>query len=98
MRPVSDRETAGMKIVEKKSSQPKRVVLSYPFTETTPHAPDGAPVRIFPHARIARGDMSDSSVVSFWNHSGTHVDGPAHILKDAPPLCSFGIDQFIYNR
>jgi len=74
------------------------VLLSYPFTETTPHAPDGAPVKISAHARMARGDMSNSSVVSFWNHAGTHVDGPSHMVKDAPPLCSFGIDRFIYER
>jgi kynurenine formamidase len=74
------------------------VLLSYPFAETTPFPNGGLPVRITAHTRIARGANSDTSVVSFWNHSGTHVDGPAHMVKGATPLCSFGIDRFIFER
>ncbi len=55
-------------------------------------------MRITAHSRIARGDISDTSVVSFWNHSGTHVDGPAHMVKGAPPLCSFDVSRFIFER
>src|SRR5713226_1392398 len=48
---------------------------------------------ITPLRRIAKGDGANVSVVSFANHTGTHVDPPVHFIEggntvDRLPLAS----------
>lgn len=38
---------------------------------------------ITPHSRIAQGRSANVSIVSFANHTGTHVDPPIHFLEGA---------------
>src|SRR3990170_1307847 len=37
--------------------------------------------RVEPLKRMARGDSSNVSVVTFGDHTGTHVDPPVHFLE-----------------
>ena len=61
-----------------------RLALSYPLSSRTPYPDGGRPVRITPTSQLARGDISNTSLVEFWNHIGTHIDGPAHMTPAGP--------------
>jgi kynurenine formamidase len=67
-------------------SDPRRFALSYPLGPSTPIPNGGIPVRIEATSRVSKGDISDTSLVRLWNHSGTHVDGPAHVLAGKGPF------------
>ncbi len=67
----------------------KRLALSYPLSVNTPFPDGGQAVRISPVSQLARGDISNTSLVQFWNHCGTHIDGPAHVLPETGPLSQY---------
>jgi len=60
------------------------VALSYPLSSRTPYPGGGRPLRITPTSQLARGDISNTSLVEFWNHMGTHMDGPGHMTSAGP--------------
>ncbi len=39
--------------------------------------------RMTPLRRIAKGDSANVSIVTFGNHTGTHVDPPVHFIEGA---------------
>src|SRR5207248_1987328 len=60
------------------------VALSYPLSSRTPYPGGGCPLRLTPTSQLARGDISNTSLVEFWNHMGTHMDGPGHMTSAGP--------------
>jgi len=46
-------------------------------------------VQVKPQMHLSAGDVANTSVVSYWNHSGTHIDGPAHMMPQAGPLTEY---------
>lgn len=48
-----------------------------------------------PLRRIARGDSANVSLVSFGNHTGTHVDPPAHFLDGAGTVDELPLDAML---
>jgi arylformamidase len=44
--------------------------------------------RITPHSQIAEGKPANVSILTFANHTGTHVDPPLHMLADG-----YGVDE-----
>jgi arylformamidase len=50
---------------------------------------------ITPLRRIASGDTANVSVVSFSDHSGTHVDPPIHFIEGAGTVDTLPIDALI---
>ncbi len=52
--------------------------------------PTMAPLR-----RIAKGDSANVSVVSFGNHSGTHVDPPVHFIEGANTVDKLPLDALV---
>lgn len=44
---------------------------------------------------LAKGDSSNVSVLHFGAHTGTHVDAPAHFIKDAGKLDALPLDALI---
>ena len=74
------------------------VRLSYDLSEETPY-PDGLwPVEITHEHDMREGAISNVFRFTMCNHVSTHIDGPNHFGKEKPPLNSFSIDQFIFNR
>jgi len=71
----------------------RRFALSYPLGHSTPIPDGGIPVHIEATSRVSNGDISDTSVVRLWNHCGTHVDGPAHVLAGKGPLSDWMPDS-----
>ena len=72
--------------------------LSYDLSESCPY-PAGLPQpNIEQISDMHRGDISNVYKVTFCNHVGTHIDGPNHFGKGKPPLSSFDVGQFIFQR
>ena len=72
--------------------------LSYDLSPDTPY-PEGLwPVEIEHRFDMAQGAESNVFHLAMSNHVGTHIDGPNHFGKDKPPLCSFPISDFVFDR
>ncbi len=71
----------------------KKVLLSHMLSVTTPCPGDGPPVRIEPFSRLADGEISNTKVVTFWNHSGTHIDGPTHVCEGYGDLSEYFLPE-----
>jgi len=54
--------------------------ISVPLSSTMPTYPGDPPVSIEHMLQIAQGDAANVSRLSFGNHSGTHLDPPAHFI------------------
>ncbi len=52
-------------------------------------------VEIAPWTSLDKGDSSNVSFLHFGAHTGTHVDAPAHFIKDAAKLDSLSLDILI---
>jgi arylformamidase len=48
-----------------------------------------------PLRRIAKGDTANVSLVSFSNHTGTHVDPPAHFIEGAGTVDELPLDALV---
>lgn len=52
-------------------------------------------VSVEPAKRIARGDSSNVSLVSFGNHTGTHVDPPSHFIEGGRSIDQLEPEAFV---
>jgi len=50
------------------------------------HWPDNPPVQIERTLSIERGDAANVSEISMGAHTGTHMDGPIHFLREGKGL------------
>lgn len=57
--------------------------ISYPLTKKSPLYPNSMPFSIQPIKSIENGDSSNTSSITFSNHSGTHIDVPLHFCHNA---------------
>ena len=74
------------------------VRLSYDFSRDTPY-PEGLwPIEIEHKFDMKQGAESNVFRFKMSNHVGTHIDGPNHFGREKPPLNSFSIDQFVFDR
>ena len=71
--------------------------LSYTLTENSPVHPALKRVSITPENQIRRGDAYNTSVICAENHSGTHVDAPAHFMKDGRPIHDYNPNELIFE-
>ncbi len=67
----------------------QRFPLSYPLSIRTPYPNGGQATKITPVSRLAEGEISNTSLVQFWNHTGTHMDGPAHMTEATGPFTDY---------
>jgi arylformamidase len=51
--------------------------------------------KTMPLRRIAKGDSANVSVVSFGNHTGTHVDPPVHFIEGAATVDRLPLDALV---
>ncbi len=51
--------------------------------------------RVTPLRRIATGDSANVSVVTFGNHTGTHVDPPVHFIEGAATVDRLPLDALV---
>jgi arylformamidase len=72
--------------------------ISYNLTEDTPVHPDLTNIKITPKTQIKEGADYNTSVITVENHSGTHVDAPAHFLKNGRPIFTYGPNELIFHK
>lgn len=72
-------------------------LLSYPLNETAPVWPGNPPAaRARPHSAIARGDDANTTVLTLFSHSGTHLDAPKHFNDNGPAAHELPVEAYIF--
>lgn len=72
--------------------------LSHPFSPETPGYRGASTLEVELMSSIAGGDTANSARWVFPNHSGTHIDAPAHFYDGAPTLTDYPPDWWIFDR
>jgi len=72
------------------------VKLSHDLSPQAPRFPGNPPVEIEPRHVLER-DGCNTFQISFFNHNGTHVDGPWHYTSYKKPLTEYPLEQFIFS-
>lgn len=57
--------------------------------------PNEPALEVRPHSRIAEGKPANVSILTFANHSGTHVDPPVHFLEGAGTVENLPLDALV---
>lgn len=103
--PIFFLEKDGVKLGNKMTNNDKNtennsryIRISYTLTENTPVHPDLTKITITPKNQIEAGDSYNTSVITIENHSGTHVDGPAHFLRDGRPIYTYDPNELVFHR
>ncbi len=60
--------------------------ISIPISEDMPVYPGDPVVKIERVLQIEKGDLANVSELSFGNHTGTHIDPPAHFFPGGKPV------------
>lgn len=72
-------------------------LLSYPLTETAPVWPGNPPAaKTQPFSAIAAGDLANTTVLTLFSHSGTHLDAPKHFNDQGPCAFELPIDNYVF--
>lgn len=74
------------------------VELSHRLNERTPLPPGVPPIEVRHHSSMQRGDPSNLFVLTFSNHTGTHVDAPWHFVADGLRPSDFDIGEFVFDH
>ena len=69
--------------------------VTVPLHNGLPTWPGDPGVEITDWRSLANGDGANVSLLHFGAHSATHVDAPAHFIKDAEKVESLPLDAFI---
>lgn len=73
-------------------------LLSYPIEAHMPAWPDSPQLQMEKKLQIAKGDVANTSIISLYNHVGTHYDAPNHYLASGTPIAELDLDRFIFER
>jgi arylformamidase len=74
------------------------IMLSYPLSVTTP-APGGRPaLKIEVDETLEMGLPGNTYYYTAWNHAGTHIDAPAHMLSSGKPITAYSFDHFVFEQ
>ena len=75
--------------------QHKIIDLTQVFEPGMPVMPALPPPAIWPVLRQDEGDFVNSNVIQYCEHSGTHVDSPAHFVNGGTTLESLSLDSLM---
>jgi arylformamidase len=74
------------------------IVLSYPLSVSTP-APGGRlALKIQVDETLEMGLPGNTYYYTAWNHAGTHIDAPAHMLSSGKPITAYPFDHFVFEQ
>jgi arylformamidase len=73
------------------------IYLSYPNKRNAPVYPGTPGLEIIPFQSIEKGDGSNSSMVSFNNHAGTHIDLPLHFCPGGNTVADLLLPETIFE-
>lgn len=71
-------------------------LLSFSLSATTPTL--GKSLEIVVDESLELGHVGNTFYYTTWNHAGTHIDAPAHMLAEGKPFTAFRIGEFIFDR
>lgn len=71
--------------------------LSYPLSHQSPVHKELLKPSIKPNSQIFDGKKYNSYLIQVENHSGTHVDAPAHILPEGKKIADYHPDELIFT-
>jgi arylformamidase len=71
--------------------------LSYPLAMDAPRPPAIPAPQLSEYMSI-EADGANVQMLQFYNHTGTHLDTAAHVLKDGISINAFGPEDLIYRR
>jgi arylformamidase len=69
--------------------------VSVPLRSGMLHWPDNPPVKIERALNIEHGDVANVSEISMGAHTGTHMDGPLHFVREGKGLDEMPLDATI---
>jgi arylformamidase len=64
----------------------KWIDISVPIKSGMVHWPDNPPVKVGKMLDMGCGDICNVSTLSMGSHTGTHMDGPLHFIRDGASL------------
>lgn len=76
----------------------KIIVLSYKIDESIPMYGDTPRPKFIEHKSMEKGDSSNTHKIELYNHSGTHVDAPAHFIKGGKGINEYKIEELIFEN
>jgi len=77
----------------------KRYVrLSYDIGENTPLYPGINPVAIRKVKEISKGDSCNTFLITFSNHTGTHIDAPGHFWNSGRTISEYSLEELVFKN
>lgn len=86
-------KTKGQSMTKRKNG--KWIDISVPIKTGMVHWPDNPPVRVEKMMDMNRGDVCNVSTLAMGSHTGTHMDGPLHFIRDGAGLDRMPIEATI---
>jgi arylformamidase len=74
------------------------VLLSFTLSIATPTPGGREPLKLQVDESIEDGYPGNTFYYTGWNHAGTHIDAPAHMLAGGKRITEYQIDDFIFDR
>ena len=74
------------------------VILSHKLGVNTPSFNAGPSLTLAPIKEVKTGGSSNSYMLSFPNHLGTHVDAPKHVGDEGKAVSDYPFETFIFNH
>ncbi|MEN6329427.1 MAG: cyclase family protein [Methanobacteriaceae archaeon] len=76
----------------------KYQTISYPLTHQSPVHKGLLTPSILPNSQIREGKSYNSFLIQVENHSGTHVDAPAHFLPHGKKIGEYHPEELIFTH
>ena len=74
------------------------IKLSYDLGINTPLYPGTPPVSIKSTKSIGKGDSCNTSMITFSNHTGTHIDMPKHFIDSGRTVCDYSMEELVFKK
>ena len=75
------------------------LLLSYPINSKTPmYGNSSEKPSLLPIKSISKGDSSNSYLLKIINHSGTHLDAPAHFMSQGRCVSSYPLSDLTFYQ
>jgi arylformamidase len=76
----------------------KYIYLSYFMDDKTPIYGGSKGIKIKDNSSIENGDTANTKILSFHNHSGTHIDFPNHFILNGKKSDDYTADFWIFDN
>ena len=72
--------------------------MSYPVSAETPTYGNLPKPKIISHTSIAAGNTSNTYAITVYNHTGTHVDAPAHFVSNGRRVSDYLPEELVFRK